>query len=190
MGTPAAAALQIICVPTSTFKFVSWGLKLGPFPSVPVRVGLGLPGCWIPVCPKGMFAFQEKNQKCFSHFLGQQGNCFSEQLRRVGSCCWAVGWCQGATPFGVPIKTGVGVTSQEADHREWSLPMCRTWSLGSVLLLAPRCMHMGRGFSGKERGTGLSCPCCRYKFSGQALPCAGSLFPGTLPSSSRCSYVP
>lgn len=116
--------------------------------------------------------------------------CFSEQLRRVGSCCLAVGWCQGATPFGVPIKTGVGFTAQEADHREWSLSMCRIWSLGSVLFLAALCMHVGRGFSGKEQGTGLSCPCCRYKFWGQALPCAGSLFPGTLPSSSRCSCVP
>lgn len=56
--------------------------------------------------------------------------CFSEQLGRVGSCCLSVGWCQGATPFGVPIKTGVGFTAQEADHEEWSLSMCRTWSLG------------------------------------------------------------
>lgn len=60
-----------------------------------------------------------------------------------------------ATPFGVPVKTGVGFTTQEADHREWSLSMCRTWCLGSALLLAPHCMHVGRGFSGKERGTGL-----------------------------------
>lgn len=81
--------------------------------------------------------------------------CFSEQLRRVGSCCLAVGWCQATTPFGVPIKTGVGFTAQEADHREWSLSTCRTWSLGSVLLLAPLCMHVGRGFSGKGQGTGL-----------------------------------
>lgn len=37
--------------------------------------------------------------------------CFSEQLRgRVGSCCLAAGWRQGATPFGVPAKAGFGFT--------------------------------------------------------------------------------
>lgn len=75
VGAAAAPALRVVCVPTSSFKFVSSGLELGPFPSVPVRIGLGLPGCWIPVCPKGMFCLhskkKKKKEKGFSHFLGQ-----------------------------------------------------------------------------------------------------------------------
>lgn len=141
MGAAAAPALQVICVPTSSFKFVSSGLELGPFPSVPVRIGLGLPGCWIPVCPKGMFCLHSKQKKKKRKRIQPlfRTMCFSEQLGRVGSCCLAVGWCQGATPFGVPAKAGFGFTAQEAGRRKWSLSMCRILSMSMFQDPGPPC---------------------------------------------------
>lgn len=104
---------------------------------------------------------------------------FFSAAQEGGKLLFGSGMVSGSSTFGVPIKNGVGFTAQEAEHREWSLSVCRTWPLGSVLLLAPLCMHVRRGFFWEsEEG---QVPLVLGKFSGQALPFAGSFFPGTLP---------